>query len=95
VRLGYRISVLFDFEEQVLLAQLDGTLDVLPVPGGTGGLSFDWVGWDKGRVRARVGAGWASLRYTGVVVARDRSRVLRGIREVLAVRAPQRSLLDP
>jgi Caspase domain len=41
VRIGYRVSILFDFEVQVLLTQLDGKLDVLPVPGGTLGLTFD------------------------------------------------------
>jgi hypothetical protein len=41
VRIGYRVSVLFDFEVQILLTMLDQKLDVLPVPGGTLGLTFD------------------------------------------------------
>lgn len=42
VRLGERVSVLLDFEVQILLTQLNGRLDVLALPGGTAGLSFDF-----------------------------------------------------
>lgn len=41
IRLADRVAVLFDFEVQILLTNLDGQLAVLPVPGGTLGLSFD------------------------------------------------------
>jgi hypothetical protein len=41
VRLADRLSVLFDFEVQILLTQIDSRLDVLAVPGGTLGLSID------------------------------------------------------
>jgi hypothetical protein len=41
VRLADRLSVLLDFEVQVLLTTIDSKLNVLPIPGGTLGLSFD------------------------------------------------------
>jgi hypothetical protein len=41
VRLADRLAILFDFEVQILLTQIDGKLDVLPMPGGTLGLSID------------------------------------------------------